>query len=195
MFHAFLVGEKTYLRALEREDLEGNYFQWLNDYEVTKGLSSGTFPNSKAAMEDYFNRMQTSGNNILFAIIEKETDRHIGNLGIVDVDWVKRIVGSIGILIGEKDCWGKGYGTEVLKLAVEYCFKRLNMHKIVQAAAISSVASIKFLEKLGFVLEGTLRKEAFIDGEYQDGVRYGLLREEYRPFSACIRATGKNGKK
>ena len=187
MYNAFLIGDKIYLRALERADLEGKYFQWLNDYEVTKRLSSGTFPNSKESMENYFNRMQTSGKDVLFAIVEKKSDRHIGNLRIADIDWIKRIVASIGIMIGEKDCWGKSYGTEALRLAVDYCFDRLNMHKIIQTAAISSEASIRFLKTLGFVLEGTFRKEAFIDGEYEDAVRYGLLREDYK-------ALNKNGK-
>ncbi|MFC1992250.1 GNAT family N-acetyltransferase [Chloroflexota bacterium] len=179
MYHPFLIGEKVYLRGLEREDLEGNYFQWLNDYEVTRLLASGTFPNSREAMEEYLTRMRTSGRDIFFAIVEKETDRHIGNLRVGDIDWIRRTA-SIGQLIGEKDCWGKGYGTEALKLAVEYCFNRLNLHKIVEAAASSATAAIKYMEKLGFVLEGTLRKEAFIDGEYQDALRYGLLREDYK---------------
>ena len=179
MYHPFLIGEKVYLRRLEREDLEGNYFQWLNDYEVTIDLSSGVFPNSREEMEQYFTRMQTSGKDIFFAIVEKETDRHIGNLRIGDIDWIHRRA-SIGQLIGEKDCWGKGYGTESLRLAIKYCFQRLNLHKIVEAAASSATAAIRYMEKMGFVLEGTFRKETFRDGEYHDVLRYGLLREDYK---------------
>lgn len=82
MYHPFLIGEKVYLRGMEREDLEGNYFQWLNDYEVTRYLSSGKFPNSREAMEEYFTRMQTSGKDVFFAIVEKETGRHVGVPGI-----------------------------------------------------------------------------------------------------------------
>ena len=54
MHHAFLVGDKVYLRRFEETDLHGDYFDWLNDYEVTRYLDSGTFPNSEQSVEHFF---------------------------------------------------------------------------------------------------------------------------------------------
>jgi len=179
MYHPFLIGEKIYLRGLERKDLDGNYFQWLNDYEVTKYLRSGTFPNSMEALESYFNRVSTSPNDVFFAIIEKGTERHIGNLRVSDIDWLRRTA-SIGRMIGEKDCWGKGYGLEALKLAVDHCFKRLNLHKVIIWTAELNIAPQKNYEKLGFVFEGRLRQEIYVDGKYYDRLYYGILKEEWK---------------
>ena len=179
MYHPFLIGEKIYLRGLERSDLEGAYFQWLNDYDITKHLESGIFPNSMEAMEKYFDSIKQSPDNIFLAIIERETDRHIGNIKIGNINWVRRVA-DIGWLIGEKDAWGKGYGTEALKLVVDYCFRRLNLHKVFAGIAAPNLASKKMCEKVGFSLEATLRKEAYVNGEYCDVMYFGLLREEYK---------------
>ncbi len=179
MNHPFLVGEKIYLRKLDMEDLKGNYLKWINDYEVTRYLSSGAFPTDAQGLEKYFEKIDTSPNEVMFAIIEKKTDRHIGNIKIGNINWINRIA-DIGRLIGEKDAQGKGYGLEAMKLALDYCFKRLNLHKIIAGTVVDNIAPQKHYEKLGFTVEGRFRKEAFIDGEYRDTIRVGILREEWK---------------
>lgn len=180
MYHPFLVGEKVYLRRLERKDLEGHYFDWLNDYEITRGLTqTGTFPNSMEAMESWFNKMDSSPNDIVFALIEKETDRHIGNIRI-NINWVDRIA-QTGRIIGEKDCWGKGYGAESFKLVIDYCFKRLNLNRVEGAFIADNIAVQKNWERLGaHTIEGHRRKAAYRDGEYHDLIEGGILREEWK---------------
>lgn len=178
MYHPFLVGEKVYLRRMERKDLEGNYFDWLNDYEVTKMLEVGKFPNSMEAMEDYFNKLDSSPNDLFFAIIEKETDRHIGNFTI-RINWVNRTA-ETGRIIGEKDCWGKSYGQEALKLAIDYCFKRLNLHRVQGGTVADNIAVQKIWKRLGWTVEGRLRKAVYFDGEYHDSLHAGILREEWK---------------
>ena len=178
MYHPFLIGEKVYLRRVERQDLEGNYFDWLNDYEVTKWLETGTFPNSMEAMENYFTKLDSSPNDVFFAIIEKETDRHIGNIRI-NINWVTRTADT-GQLIGEKDAWGKGYGLESLKLVIDYCFKRLNLRRVSSGTIDGNIPALKDWERLGYTVEGRRRKAAYIDGEYRDVVEAGMLKEEWK---------------
>lgn len=179
MHHPFLSGERICIRALERADLDGNYLQWLNDYEVTKYLESGIFPNNMEAMERYFERIDQSPNDVMFAIIEKDNNKHIGNIKIGNINWVSRTA-DIGFLVGEKESWGKGYGSEAVKLAVDYCFNRLNLQKIIIGVVSINLASIRICEKLGFSLEGTIRRWKYIDGEYYDALYFGLLGEEYQ---------------
>lgn len=178
MYHPFLVGEKVYLRRLERKDLEGNYFDWLNDYEVTRWLETGTFPNSIEAMESWFEKMDSSPNDIIFAVCDKETDRHMGNIRI-HINWVDRTA-ETGRIIGEKDFRGKGYGFESLKLAIDYCFKRLNLNRVGGGTVAGNIPALKTWEKLGYTIEGRLRKAAYRDGEYHDIIRAGILREEWK---------------
>ena len=178
MNHPFIVGEKIYLRGLERADLEGAYFDWLNDREVTKFLESGRFPSTKEAMEEYYNNTALSNNNAMFAVVDKKADKHIGNIKLGPVNWITRIA-SLGIMIGDKESWGKGYGTEAIRLVLDYAFNRLNLHKVTAGIAAIHKASIKAFEKAGFTIEGHAKSQFYLDGEYSDSLYLGITREDY----------------
>ena len=83
-------------------------------------------------------------------------------------------------MIGEKDFWGRGYGTEALKLVVNYAFNRLNLHKIYAGINSSNKASIRAYQKVGFKVEGRKREERYIDGRYHDTMIMGLISNEYQ---------------
>lgn len=85
-------------------------------------------------------------------------------------------------MIGRKECWGKGYGLEAWSLLIEYAFNRLGLRKIIAGAFADHGASVKVLKKLGFKEEGRLREQALVDGEYRDGIRFGLFRDEFYKF-------------
>ena len=114
----------------------------------------------------------------MFEIWHKKDKKPIGFCEFDDIFWSYRIA-HIGYLIGEVEYWGKGIGTELVKLLLEYGFKELNLHKVVVDVVVPNVSSIRCLEKNGFKLEGTLQKEMYIDGKYYDMLKYGLLREEW----------------
>lgn len=93
MQHPFLIADTVYLRALERGDLSGRMFQWANDPEVTQYMYMGTFPNNMDKLEREYSSLvantpaglvQLPGNpsHVVFAIIDKKDDLHIGNVGI-----------------------------------------------------------------------------------------------------------------
>ena len=178
MQHPFLVGKKLYLRGIEQKDLEGRYFDWLNDYEITKYMESSFFPNTVEKLQEYFNSIGKSNNNVLLGIIDAETDTHIGNVRLGPINWVHR-TSFLGIMIGEKDFWGKGYATEALKLVVDYAFNRLNLHKVSAGANASNKASIRAYEKIGFKIEGRRKEELYVDGTYHDGIIMGLTKGDF----------------
>ena len=179
MRHPFLTGKKLYLRGIEEEDLEGRYFDWLNDYEVTKYMESGSFPNTVEKMQEYFKNVGRSNNNVLLAIVDKKTDKHIGNVRLGPINWIHR-TSFLGIMIGEKDFWGKGYGTEALKLIMDYAFNRLNLHKISAGMNASNKPSIRAYEKAGFKVEGQRKDELYVNGEYHDVIIMGLTKEDFQ---------------
>jgi len=76
--------------------------------------------------------------------------------------------------------WGNGYATSASELLLSHAFDELGLHRIEASAFASNDASRRVLEKLRFSEEGTARKEAFINGEWIDKIRYGLLEKEWR---------------
>jgi len=175
MHHPFLIGDRIYLRRVEKNDLEGNYYQWLNDQEVTRWMQNGIFPNSAESMLEYHQYMVGSRTDMNLAIVLKEDDRHIGNISLGALNQMFRSA-EIGILIGEKDTWGRGYGSEAIALLAGHAFQRMNLNRLGAGAVAENIGCIRAFEKAGFVREGISRQAYFCEGEYRDCVHVGLLR-------------------
>jgi ribosomal-protein-alanine N-acetyltransferase len=178
MNHPFIIGEKIYLRGLEKNDLIGNMFQWANDNEVTYYMFMGDRPNSLEKLEKEYDEIINSNNNVVFAIIEKKNDTHIGNTGLYQINWISRAA-ELRIIIGEKEFWNKRYGTEATKLIVEYGFEKLNLNKVWLGVNAEHIGAVKAYENAGFVREGILRREIYRNGRYYDAIRMSILGEEY----------------
>lgn len=178
MRHQFIVTNRLYLRRIEKQDLEGNYFNWLNDQEVTKWMRHGTIPNSVEAMTAFYESQAQSRTDVVFAIILKENDRHIGNIGLHNINYLFRSA-EIGILIGEPDCWGKGYASESITVLAEHCFRRLNLNRLSAGAVEANVGSVHAFEKAGFHREGVARQAYFCEGQYHDCIQLSLLQSEW----------------
>jgi RimJ/RimL family protein N-acetyltransferase len=114
----FLGGDRIYLREVRPFDVNDAYYRWMNDPEVTRFLESRMFPNPIETLRDYVAAKLGDRNNVFLAIVTKEGGRHIGNIKLGPVDWVHRL-GDIGLMIGEREYWGKGYATEAIRLVVD----------------------------------------------------------------------------
>ena len=101
---AFIDGEKIALRPLREEDINDTYLSWLNDGEVTKYLETGTFPVTADELRKFYEAISKSKTDVLFAIIDKSTDTHIGNIKLGGINWVHRFA-DLGIMIGDKISW------------------------------------------------------------------------------------------
>jgi [ribosomal protein S5]-alanine N-acetyltransferase len=174
----FIIGELCYLRGLTEADLEGPWFQWMNDYEVTHTLESGKVPNSAKRLRDYFESTQESSDTVHFAICDKATNTHIGNIGLRDMHPIHHRA-NIGILIGDKRFWSKGYGTEAVSLVVDYGFRRWNLHSIWLGVLASNKAAVRAYEKVGFILDGTEREACWADGRFHDLYHMSILAREH----------------
>ena len=86
----------------------------------------------------------------------------------------------LGIMIGEKDKQGHGYGLESMKLFLDYCFNTLNLHRICLEVYSFNKGAIELYKKLGFVTEGTFREHSFKFGKYHDLIFMGLLDSEWK---------------
>lgn len=176
-----IYGEKVRLRAIERADLP--YFvQWLNDPQVRMYLISD-LPISLASEEQWFeNVLKSPPEEQPFAIEVQEGDswRLIGNASFSHIDWHARSA-EVGLFIGEKAYWDKGYGTQVMQLMLRHGFETLNLNRIYLQVFADNLRAIRCYEKVGFVLEGRLRQAAYRRGAYQDVLLMSILRSEWQP--------------
>jgi RimJ/RimL family protein N-acetyltransferase len=173
-------GERLYLRAIERDDLERCH-DWMNDEDLRSTLAQ-RYPMSLSREADWIERT-TRGQDpsrLTLAICLFEGDRHIGNCGLEAIDR-DNAAATFGIFIGEKDCRGKGLGEEATRTLCRYGFDEMNLHKIRLDVHAGNTAALQTYERVGFRKEGLLREEAYRRGRYIDVVRMGLLRGELRP--------------
>jgi RimJ/RimL family protein N-acetyltransferase len=123
----FLEGNQVYLRPLTIEDANEIYLKWLNNAEVTRGLASGYFPITQQELINYVNGALGDQNTIFFALCEKESNRHIGNVKVDRIDWMARNC-ELGLIIGEDAARGRGLGFESMNLVIQYIFEDLNLN-------------------------------------------------------------------
>ena len=178
MQHAFITGTRLYLRGLQAADAGGPYLSWLNDPDVGRYLETRYQPWSQARLERYIAQLDGSQHDFLFGICLRENDRHIGNIKLGPVNWIHRF-GEVGLLIGEKDLWGKGYASEAIGLLCDFAFGTLNLHKLKAGCYADNQGSARAFVRNGFVEEGRLRQQWLMDNQYQDSLLLGLLRDDY----------------
>ena len=102
----------------------------------------------------------------------------IGTARVHSIDWVARKAYR-GIMIGDRSCWGKGYGLEVINLISQYAFEYLNLNRLKSPTIADNVGVNKVNERAGYTQEGIGRQEYFRDGKYHDSVYWGLLKADY----------------
>ena len=170
--------EEIYLKIPGEKELEGNWHDWLNDLDVTKYQNKGIFYNTREKQREYCNKMANSENDVLFAIIDKETDTHIGCVGLHNIDWVHRSA-NLGIIIGEKRFWDRGYGKKAWNMITYHGLFVLNLHRIYADVMVENVASIICAEYSGFRREGVVLDKYFKNGEYHDAVMLSVLKKEF----------------
>jgi RimJ/RimL family protein N-acetyltransferase len=171
----FFEGNGFYLRELRESDLEGNWYNWFNDSRVTMYQNKKIFPNTRGNQRDYFEKLKSSNSDIVFAIIEKETNEHIGNVGLHHIDWVHSSA-ELGIVIGETEFYGKKIGKQAWKLITEYGFSTLNLHRIYALIMTNNIVSIKCAEAAGFICEGKIRDYFYKNGVYEKVCYYNIIK-------------------
>ena len=120
--------------------------------------------------------MQADAGSRFFAIVEKQSGKHIGNIKIAHIHPVHRHA-DVGIIVGDRACWGKGYAAESLRLVAGYARESLQLHKLTAGIYANNLGSIQAFLKAGFAKEGRFARHWLCDGEYVDGLQMGLLLE------------------
>lgn len=169
-------GDKVCLRAYKEEDIK-IATALVNDKELKKFLVTNIpFPTSLWEEESWVKSQNENKNGEYnFAIEDVKTGKYIGGCGIQNVNWLARIA-TVGIMIGDKDFWGKGYGTDAMKVLIKFIFDDMNIRKIKLNTFSFNSRAIKCYEKCGFKVEGVLKDEIFKDGKYYDEIAMAIFK-------------------
>ncbi len=173
----FLLGERVCLRSLEREDLVA-IRKWANDPDIRR-LTGEVKPMSPAKAEEFLEKVDTEQDRIWFIICLRDNGRPIGEAGLLRMFHAWRTT-DLSIIIGEKDAWGKGYGTEAILLLLDYAFGYLNFHRVSVGVVGFNERAVRFYEKVGFRKEGLQRDGYYYDHQYHDFVMMSVLEDEFR---------------
>jgi RimJ/RimL family protein N-acetyltransferase len=172
-----LEGKKVRLRPLRAEDLDP-ILEWINDEEVTHTLLIGRYPMTREMEREWIEqRLKGSETDVSF-VMETLDGTYLGGISLFRIQAVERIA-ELGLVIGRKSEWGKGYGTEGMGLLINYGFEQLNLHMIYLGVLTHNTHAHKMYRSLGFQEEGRLRHRVYRSGQYHDMISLSLLREEW----------------
>lgn len=170
-------GRLVRLRRATPADVEDRV-RWNNDPRVMEFLPRGAVPSTREEILSYLNKAATNRDELIELAIETLDGRHIGGTVLRDFDWKARKC-EFGIMIGEPDCWGKGYGTEVTRLMLRLAFENLNLNRVWLTVDAANEKGIRAYRKAGYVEEGRLRADRYVRGRYGDTLVMGVLRQEW----------------
>ena len=182
MQNPFITGDRIYLRPIESEDVD-SFILWLNDEEVRQYLARIS-PLNRIREKGFVENLYKDDREIVLGIVLKENDQLIGSTGLHGISIPYRHA-SLGIFIGDKGCWSKGYGTEALRLMLKHGFDQLNLHRVYLTVLSYNARAIRSYEKVGFKREGVLREHMYRDGKYHDVYYMGILKNEWRELNGA----------
>lgn len=161
------IKNRLFLKPLSEDSISEQYLLWMNDPEVLKYTESRWAKYDIDDLQSFVESVNNSSKDHLFGIFIAETNKHIGNVKIGNVN-VNHKSADLGIIIGTKDEWGKGYATEAVQLAINYAFTQLKLYKVTAGVYVNNIGSIKALQKVGFEVCGKHINHCLFDDDRID---------------------------
>lgn len=155
--------------------------RWQRDSEFHRLLDSDPLRlNSEKKIKEWFEKQAEDGfkpERYSFSVYTLAEDKYIGFLGL----WMNLIHREawVGLGIGEREFWSKGYGTDMMKLCQQYVFAELGMERLSLGLFEYNPRALRSYEKCGFRFEGRTRKDLMREGKHYDSLWMGILREEW----------------
>ena len=172
-----MEGKKVRIRALEKTDID-EIMKWVNDPEVKDNLLM-RYPVSRDQEEKWIeNALDTSNERNKVFAIETKDGVYLGGIGLHRINWENRNA-EVGIVIGKKEYWNKGYGTDAMMTILHFAFNRMNLHRVYLRVFDFNTRGIKSYEKCGFKKEGVLRDDLYAHGKYHHSILMGILKHEF----------------
>ena len=175
-----LVGDRIYLspKGVSEEEIE-KFTEWMNDFQVTDYTGRSGQITTLVGEKEWLENSARNNENRNFNIIDLNNDKLVGTIGLENFNWIGRSA-VLGIFIGDEDYRSNGYGTEAIKLLLEYGFKYLNLHSIRLDLLSVNERAHKCYLKCGFKDTGKSREAIFLNGKYYDKLHMDILESEFK---------------
>lgn len=169
-----IEGERVYLSPVNQEDYL-KYTNWMNDKSITDNLGNTSFINTIESEKEWLSK---KGNDVNLAIILKEKDLLIGNVSLMNIDRINRKA-SLGIFIGDFEHRNNGYGSEAIKLILDFAFNYQNLHSVDLNVFSFNELAINCYLKVGFKEYGRRHDSYYLNGKYYDEIKMEILESDY----------------
>ena len=172
-----LEGTDVVLRRHVPSNLEA-FLRWYSDAEVARLTRYQDGPMRPEEIERFFTARALGLESLSLAVHLRDGDRLIGTCALSQLDSDN---GSAlyHITIGEKDVWGRGYGTEATRLMLGHAFGRLNLHRIALSVFSFNERAIRSYQSCGFIIEGRAREAIWRDGRWWDEISMSVLHSDW----------------
>lgn len=173
-----LQGPRVHLRMLAPADVLA-LFAIYSDPQVMRYWSNAPYAAIEQAQAKFeeLDRGNRAGEFFSWAIAGNRDDAMLGTCSLFEISQPHRRA-SLGYALGSA-YWGHGYAIEATRLAVEYAFGTLGLHRIEADVDPRNTSSLRLMGRLGFAREGVLRERWHVAGETQDSLICGLLARDY----------------
>jgi RimJ/RimL family protein N-acetyltransferase len=181
-FPDLLEGDSVVLRRHVPANLDA-FLRWYSDPEVARLTRYQDGPMRQAEIERFFTSRALGPESLSLAVHLRDSNRLIGTCALSQLDHEN---GSAlyHITIGEKDCWGRGYGTEATRLMLDHAFGTLNLHRIGLSVFSFNERAIRSYLSVGFVTEGRAREAIWRDGRWWDEVTMSILHSDWTSLAS-----------
>ena len=176
-----LKGSLIRLAAVDHEELAKAYAAWNQDTELTRLMDTRARLHSIKAIKEFFEKetLEPSPASHYFSIRALDDDRLLGDINFEVINsWGSRDA-FVGIGIGSRADWGRGYGTDAMNIGLRFVFTELNLRRVTLTVFEYNPRAVRSYEKAGFKLEGRMRGALLKDGTRWDMLYMGILREEW----------------
>ena len=176
MLGPILRGEMVSLEPATPADLP-LFVRWFADTDVTRYLLR-RFAITESQETEWFEAVARSDSAVHWSIVRE--GRTIGTTGVHDIDWINRHA-LTGTFIGERSEWGKGFGSEAVRLRTKFAFDDLGLERLESYSLVENVAMHRALEKSGYRNIARRRNVYWRAGRWHDDYLFELLRDEWDP--------------
>jgi RimJ/RimL family protein N-acetyltransferase len=168
-------GEKVRLVPLDEGRHLASALAWLNDPEVTAWTLVGDTPVTRLGEEAYFRRMGEGAERDVAFAVETLDGEHVGFCAVGEIDW-RHGVARTGTVIGRRELWGRGLGTDVARVRARYAFEVLGLRLLLSFVMEGNTASERMLRRAGYRAVGRIPRRYFKRGAYRDEILFALER-------------------
>ena len=173
-----IKGRIIYLTELDRDNAE-IVRAWLNDPEIHRYLRVGHVPITREQELRYYDAHAASSTAYTFEIHLAENGQYVGNVGVENVDPIHRTC-ELGLVIGQRENWGRGYGEDAIVTCLGFAFDTLGLHRVELKCHEDNLRAAMLYRRVGFVEIGRERESAYGAARFSDHLLFDMLDREFR---------------